>query len=425
MNVLFDLTYLAAWYKTPSGRTGVFRVADEVRCALAARPDCALRYAADGHVAEAADYLQAASGNLTDLVYPESARRLSALAAPARRLARRDLSDRRPVARLRRRLAATIARAADRLTSRLPADALAWADVYHSPVTDVHPQVDRLGTRRPVRFVTVYDLIALLFPQYYEPGQVETIRRSHARVADHWVLAISECTRRDLVAHCGCDPARVFVTPLAASEHFRPCRDPEAISRVRAACGIPPGPYVLSLCTLEPRKNLPFVIRAFARLVHEEKFPDLSLVLVGGTGWKTAALERALADLPDLRGRIVVTGFVPDPDLAALYSGALAFVYLSLYEGFGLPPLEAMQCGVPVVTSNTSSLPEVVGDAGQTVDPCDEDGFCAALGSLVRDPARRAAWAERSLARAAEFSWAHTAEKTVAAYRAALEAEGR
>jgi glycosyltransferase involved in cell wall biosynthesis len=132
----------------------------------------------------------------------------------------------------------------------------------------------------------------------------------------------------------------------------------------------------------------------------------------------TAALEEAA----DVRGRIIQAGFVEDADLAALYSGAIAFLYPSFYEGFGLPPLEAMQCGTPVITSNASSLPEVVGDAGMMVPADDLDALCAALLDVVTKPDLRQSLQEKSLARAAEFSWQRSAASVIAAYRAATSA---
>jgi glycosyltransferase involved in cell wall biosynthesis len=159
--------------------------------------------------------------------------------------------------------------------------------------------------------------------------------------------------------------------------------------------------------------------RTFADLVRSERVDDLHLVLTGPEAWDFAPLAAALADLGALRERVVFTGYVDDADLAPLYSGALAFVFPSLYEGFGLPPLEAMQCGAPVITSDTSSLPEVVGDAGVLVEPHDRAALAQAILDVYRDPARRAQLAARSLARAAQFSWDRYASETVAAYRAA------
>jgi glycosyltransferase involved in cell wall biosynthesis len=170
---------------------------------------------------------------------------------------------------------------------------------------------------------------------------------------------------------------------------------------------------------LHPRKNVARAVLAFGRLVREERVADLSLVIAGhpaSPGGPAAAVARD----PTLRERIVETGYVADEELAALYRSALAFVYPSLYEGFGLPALEAMQCGTPVITSNVSSLPEVVGDAGVLVDPHDTDALSAAMRALHRDPARRDALRQHGLARAAQFSWERSAASTIAAYRAAL-----
>jgi glycosyltransferase involved in cell wall biosynthesis len=169
-------------------------------------------------------------------------------------------------------------------------------------------------------------------------------------------------------------------SPLAASSRFfAPEHDTERQAAVRAVYGIGGGPYLLSLCTLEPRKNLPRLVRAFHRLLQENNLPELRLVLVGARGWKNAELFTDLESWPDFIDRVIISGFVPDADLAAVYSGAQAFLFPSLYEGFGLPALEAMQCKVPVITSNTSSLPENVGEAAITIDPTNEDEIAAAI----------------------------------------------
>jgi glycosyltransferase involved in cell wall biosynthesis len=156
------------------------------------------------------------------------------------------------------------------------------------------------------------------------------------------------------------------------------------------------------------------------RVVLGERIDDLYLVLTGVQGWHFDQIFEEIANADEVRDRIILTGFVPDGDLAPLYSGALAFVYLSLYEGFGLPPLEAMQCGTPVITSNTSSLPEVVGDAGIMIAPTDGDALCQALLDLYNDPALGQAMSRKSLERAKLFSWEKTVERTIDAYKLAL-----
>jgi glycosyltransferase involved in cell wall biosynthesis len=152
----------------------------------------------------------------------------------------------------------------------------------------------------------------------------------------------------------------------------------------------------------------------------EKAVGDMRLVMVGTRGWKMESIFAELSSLGSLADRVIVTGFVPDEDLAPIYSHASMFVYPSLLEGFGLPPLEAMQCGVPVITSNTSSLPEVVADAGIMVPPSDADALCQAMTNLYQDSELHDRLASKALERAATFSWGRCADETVAAYRAAL-----
>jgi glycosyltransferase involved in cell wall biosynthesis len=219
------------------------------------------------------------------------------------------------------------------------------------------------------------------------------------------------------------EPERITVAPLAASpDIFARETDARHIQTVRSRYGIPAGEYILTVNTLEPRKNLAHAIRSFVELVEASHAKDLSFVLVGNSGWKDEEILAQLSQSRVARDRVVVTGFVPDADLAALYSGGLFFVYPSLYEGFGLPPLEAMQCGLPVIASNTSSLPEVVGNAGLLIDPRDPTELTQAMSRLLEDTSLRATLQQRALERARQFSWERTADTTIAAYRAAAEA---
>jgi glycosyltransferase involved in cell wall biosynthesis len=295
-------------------------------------------------------------------------------------------------------------------------------DIYHSPF---RPLPDAARTKNCTRrFLTVYDLIPIRFPEYYSAGSrfFNVVRTSLQSLrTEDWALCISESTRNDLCEYRpDLNPEQVIVTPLAASPVFRPCHDHSSLDATRQRYGIPAGPYILSLGTLEPRKNLPRLINSFAGLVSQESISDLSLVLVGEKGWQYDDIFREVSVAGLSHDRIVFTGFVPDSDLSALYSGALAFAYLSRYEGFGLPPLEAMQCGVPVITSNTSSLPEVVGSAGVMVPPDDGDGISQAILDLYRDSSLRSVLAAKSLERASLFSWEKCVHRTVEAYRKAL-----
>jgi glycosyltransferase involved in cell wall biosynthesis len=227
------------------------------------------------------------------------------------------------------------------------------------------------------------------------------------------ILTPSESTRRDVVRLLDVSPTRVRVIPEAAGPTFRPVESGR--ERLDAAYGVR-SPYVLYVGTIEPRKNLARTLRAFGRIARSR--PDLRFVMVGPLGWKYAEILRE-TERPELAGRVALLGYVPEIDLPALYSHATAFVYASLYEGFGLPVIEAMACGTPVVTANGSSMAELGENAALLVDPLDEDAIASALERLLADAALRADLRNRGLARAGLYSWERTALETVAAYREA------
>ena len=307
--------------------------------------------------------------------------------------------------------------------------AVSGLDIYHSPAGPLPAWTRSRSRRRPQRFLTAYDLMPLVRPEYFPTKAAHWQRAIFGSLTpEDWVLCISESTRRDLLEfYPACDPARVLVTPLAAEACFHPERDPATLLGVRKRYGIPADePYFLSVSTLEPRKNFEGIIRAFTAFVRDDPSRLAQLVLVGGrvredTEGITAALVESGAEV---RARIIFTGYVADADLAALYSDAVAFLYLSFYEGFGLPPLEAMQCGTPVIVSNTSSLPEVVGGGGVLLAPTDTEGVASEMRSLCQDSTRRRQQSERALARASQFSWTRFEAENMAAYRRALYERG-
>lgn len=294
-------------------------------------------------------------------------------------------------------------------------------DVYHSPHHPL-PSQDILG--KIPRILTIHDLIPKIYPEWMTKGKIclfDAILKS-IDIDKDWIICSSEHTKLDCLRLIKIQPERIFVTPLAATDHFHHISDKNNINLVLCRYGIPTQPYFLSLATLEPRKNLGFLIRGFSRLLKETPSLDINLVLVGVNGWNSSDIFCAVQQNPKLKSRIIFTGYIPDCDLSAIYSGATAFVYPSLYEGFGLPPLEAMQCGVPVITSNTSALPEVVGNAGLMIDPLDEDAFCQALLSVACDSLLRSKLSQFSLDRAQKFSWLHCADQTIQVYRTVMDA---
>lgn len=290
-------------------------------------------------------------------------------------------------------------------------------DVFHCPHWRM-PTRDVTG--RVPRILTVYDLIPVNRPEFvdiYSTNLFDDLLKQ-IDVEKDWIVAISEFTKHEVCERTGMSPERVRVTPLAASPVFHPVTDPDAIASVRSRYGIPPGEYFLCLAAPQPRKNLSVLIQAFFRLLDAQALPDTYLVLAGSKslGWNNDEVFATAASSTKHRSRLFFTGYVADEDLASLYSGAAAFVFPSLYEGFGLPALEAMQCGTPVITSNTTSLPEVVGDAAVLVDPTDADQLCEAMSAVLGDQALRSQLRQRGLQRAAQFSWKRCADITAEVY---------
>ncbi len=291
------------------------------------------------------------------------------------------------------------------------------ADLFHSHYSSL-PRFR--SQRNPLRILTIYDIIPLIHPEYFADGFVDQFRpivESFSPQND-FLFTISECTKNDICSYFQMDPERVFVTPLAASsELYYPVSDKTLITAVKKKYCIPEGRYFLTLATVEKRKNLKMSMQCFREILKEPGCEDLSFVLVGTHGWKVKEVLVEINEDPDLRHRVIFTGFASDRDLSALYSGAEAFLYLSLYEGFGLPPLEAMQCGLPVIVSKTSSLPEVVGDAGILVDPGDKEQICQAMLTLLTNKEPRHQYVRKGLERAGLFSWRRCADQTVAGYQ--------
>jgi glycosyltransferase involved in cell wall biosynthesis len=296
--------------------------------------------------------------------------------------------------------------------TRLPARLAAGdVDLFWSPLAT-------LPWRCPVpAVVTVHDLTAVLFPEAHTVRVRWSILPFLARslATARRVVAISEATAADLAFHFPESRGKLRVVPNGVDPRFRP-GSPESIAATRRELGAPNG-YLLAVGTLEPRKNLPTLLTAWETLADAD--PDAPpLVLAGGAGWETRGFRRRLAALAPRGLRHL--GRVDDDRLLALYQAASIFAYPSLYEGFGLPVLEAMACGVPVVTSDVSSLPEVAGGAALLVDPRDPRALAAALHRLLTTPALAADLAARGRAQAARYTWAKTAMGMEEVFREAL-----
>jgi len=285
--------------------------------------------------------------------------------------------------------------------------AIGQVDVFHSPDFTLPPV--RRGTRT---IVTIHDLSFLHLPHCFEPALREYLVANVPRAVHRadWVLADSQSTRRDVITLLQAPENRVRTIYPGVEPRFHPMGDVETLGSIRLKYRLPPR-FILSVGTLQPRKNYTQLIAAFARL----KVSGVSLVVVGGKGWLYEEIFQKVREL-GLQDRVLLAGFVDDVDLPALYNLADVFALPSLYEGFGLPPLEAMACGTPVVTANNSSLPEVIGDAGLLVDADDTEALCEALTCLLEDTALRQTLIERGLVQAAKFTWEKAARMLLETY---------
>ena len=281
-------------------------------------------------------------------------------------------------------------------------------DVYHCVTPMVFPAK---GGRY---IVTVHDLAAMLRPQLCHRQHHQASRMQHQRMlrrADHFV-AVSEWTKRDMVEYLKLDPKRITVIPEGVRAGFKVV-EPSEVEAVRTKYSLM-APYFLLVGDLNPRKNHVRVVRAFARLRVRTKEP-ISLVFAGPLGYRSGRTLHEVRVL-GLSDRVKFLGYVPDPDVVALMNGASALVFTSLYEGFGLPILEAMACETPVITSNVSSMPEVAGDAALLVDPTSEVEIADAMRQVITDPKTCEDLVQRGRKRSRMFTWERAARQHLELY---------
>lgn len=263
---------------------------------------------------------------------------------------------------------------------------------YIFTVHDITPLID--SKEHPIHRVLSYKLLL--------PRTLKTADK---------IIAVSNSTKKDLINYFNIPEEKIRVILNAADEKFKPLSDKE-VKEAKQKYSLN-FPFILYVGTLEPRKNIPSLIKAFYKL--KKKNLQYKLVITGKKGWKYKEIFETIDKL-NLQNDVVFTGYVADEDLPALYNAADLFVYPSIYEGFGLPPLEAMACGTPVITSNTSSLPEVVGDAGIMIDPPDVDGLADAMHEVLTNEGLREDMIKKGLERAKMFSWEKCARETLEVY---------
>jgi len=293
-------------------------------------------------------------------------------------------------------------------------------ELLRRPVDVLHVQYTAPPFCRVPVVVTIHDLAFEHLPETFtRRGSFQlklTVRRTAKKAAR--IATVSEYSRQDLLRTYHLPPEKVAVTYNGIEPHFTPQpKSPGEAGEIRQRFGIARD-FLLAVGSLQPRKNLVRLIRAYAKLRNENENFTRQLVIVGRKLWLA---DEIFAEVKKQRWAedVILTGYVADEDLPALYRSASAFVYPSLFEGFGLPPLEAMACGAPVVTSDISSLPEVTGDAALLIDPRDEQSLANALIEIVNNQPLRARLREKGIAQAGKFTWREAAEKTLRLYREA------
>lgn len=299
-----------------------------------------------------------------------------------------------------------------RLRLPLPVEAFTGrVRLFHATDFTLPPTLS--GTRT---LLTVHDLSFVRAPETTTPvlkAYLDAVVPRSVRRATH-VLADSQATKDDLVELYKTPPDKITVLLGGVNPEFRPITDAHARQVVRARYSLPPNPYIFSVGTVQPRKNYARLVQALAALGPQHA--DVHLVIAGGRGWLDAPIYQTVRDL-GMGERVHFTGFVRDEDLPVLYSDAACLAYPSLYEGIGLPVLEAMACATPVVTSTISSLPEVAGDAALLIDPYDVEALAGALRRLLDDSALRETLVARGVRQAAFFTWERAASQLLAVYR--------
>lgn len=417
--IVLDIAPLGwSWVHKQHAR-GIHRVAERSVSGLLTSQQCELAFVATSSIYDSSRLMAEDERFLNTRFFAARQIALSKWAYEKQQWVGKTLADRRFHLRALRWLAQNMANRADHLAAKFAVQDLAAANIYHSLLA---PIPARVGKSRLKRFLTVYDLVPLTHPETVNDKGVPLLRRQlDSLTPGSFAFCISNAVRNDLLNCTRLPPENVFVTPLAASpETFYPVDNLDERRVTLQKHGIPDAPYFLTLSSFDPRKNFTHLIRCFGDLVESGELDGCNLVLVGTNPERHSFFNEAMARFPNLKHRIITPGFIPDEDLAAVYSGAVAFAFPSLSEGFGIPVVEAMQCGLPVISSNTTSMPEVIGDAGILLDPHDKDAWCAAMLRVLRDKDLVVELRQKSRTRAKLFSWQRFIDETLRGYHTSL-----
>lgn len=290
-------------------------------------------------------------------------------------------------------------------------------DLFYGKGIYIFPNFIRWPLWRSPSIIVVHDLSMFVCPEYLHPKNLAFMTKhlpGSVKKAD-LIVAVSEASKQTLIEHFDIDPNKVIVAHLAAEPSLYYRRSDEEIADVKAKYGIF-GKYMLFVSTLEPRKNVEGLIAAYRALPAKQR-AETSLVLVGGRGWQDEGIREAIRQARLAGDKVVLPGYVDTQDMAAMYSGAEAFVFPSHYEGFGLPILEAMSCGTAVITADNSSLPEAGGDAALYIDSRSHEQLVDAMKQVLTDDALREKLVKKGYKQAAKFSWENCADTIVAAIK--------
>ena len=295
------------------------------------------------------------------------------------------------------------------------------AELRRRPVDILHVQYTAPPLAPCDTVVMIHDLSFEHIPETFKRRswmQMRLTVRRTARSASH-ILTDSEYSRQDILRTYGLPPERVTTTPLAASSRFKPVNDRQVLEKYGIS-----GDYILAVGSIQPRKNIARLIRGYTRMLSQHPDNAPGLVIVGKRAWLFEDTIRAAA-VSSANDKILFTGYVPESDLAALYTGALCFAYPSFFEGFGIPLLEAMRCGAPTITSDRTCFPEVVGDASLIIDPFDEYSIADGLWRMTSDAALREELRSRGFVQSSLFDWRQTARLTLGVYEKVFHAKAQ